>query len=80
MLKIYLKWDAFLKTQVEGVAELESAFHTSQDWVHMYMEIIAVNGAIYGIVFSLVLCMVAVIIFTGHVLLSIIVILTILGK
>ncbi|XP_031555495.1 protein dispatched homolog 3-like [Actinia tenebrosa] len=79
MVKMYHKWDSFLKTQVQDVAELQSAFHTSSDWVHMYMEIVAVNGAIYGIVFSLVLCTAAVIIFTGHLVLSFIVILTILG-
>ena len=80
MVKIYHKWDAFLKSQVKGVPELESAFHTSVDWVHMYMEIVAVNGAVYGIVFSLLLCTIAVIIFTGHLALSLIVLLTILGK
>ncbi|XP_032228558.1 protein dispatched homolog 3 [Nematostella vectensis] len=79
VLQQYHKWNAFLKEQVQDIPELQSAFHTSEDWVHMFMEVVAVNGAIYGIVFSLILCMVAVVIFTGHILLSIIVMLTILG-
>ena len=46
----------------------------------MFSGIIVVNSAIYGIAVSLLLCLAAVIIFTGHALLFIILLLTILGE
>ncbi|KXJ26710.1 Patched domain-containing protein 2 [Exaiptasia diaphana] len=81
MLMWYYKFDKFLKAQIKKIGDeaLDSAFHSSESWVHMFMEVIAISGAIYGIVFSLCLCLIAVVIFTGHLMLSIIAIFTILG-
>lgn len=78
--KDYMRWEQFLKEQLGGTsAAFNSAFQTSEEWVQMFTEIIAVNSAVYGIVFSLCLCVAAVVIFTGHFMLALIVMLTILG-
>ena len=79
--KDYMKWEQFLKDTLKGKsAAFDSAFQTSDEWVKMFTEIIAVNSAVYGIVISLCLCVAAVVIFTGHFMLALIVMLTILGK
>ena len=44
------------------------------------MEIVAVNSAIYGVVLSIIICMIAVMLFTGHVLLLLIIFVCIAGK
>lgn len=44
------------------------------------MEVVAVNSAIYGLVLSLVICLAAVAIFTGHLALLLIVFISIVGK
>lgn len=46
----------------------------------MFSGVIVVDSAVYGIVVSLLLCLAAVIIFTGHVLLFMILFMTILGE
>ena len=77
----YHKWNAFLKGILKDAhVGLRSGFHTSDVWVHLFIEVVAINSAIYGIVFSLLLCITAVVIFTGHALLALIIMLTILGK
>jgi hypothetical protein len=43
------------------------------------MEVVAVSSAIYGLVFSMVVCVAAVTIFTGHVTLLLITIATMIG-
>ena len=59
---------------------LKDGFQTSETWVDMFSEMIAVNGAIYGITLSLVMCLAAVVIFTGNFKLSVIVFITIAGS
>ena len=44
------------------------------------MEVVAVSSAIYGLVLSMIICITAVAIFTGHVTLLLIIVFTILGK
>ena len=44
------------------------------------MEIVAVSSAGYGVVFSMIICVAAIAIFTSHILLLIVVVLTIGGK
>lgn len=58
---------------------LKSGFQTSETWVKMFSGVIVVDSAVYGIVASLLLCLAAVIIFTGHLLLFIILSMTIFG-
>jgi len=43
------------------------------------MEIVAVTSAVYGLVLSMVICVVAVAIFSGHVVLLLITVVTMLG-
>jgi len=43
------------------------------------MEIVAVTSAIYGLVLSMVICVVAVAIFSGHFILLVITVVTMLG-
>ena len=59
---------------------MKNGFQTSETWVKMYSGIIVVDSAVYGIVVSLLLCLGAVIIFTGHALLFMILFMTILGE
>lgn len=81
-VKDFEKWDAFIKEQLSSGSFPEgfkSAFQSSSEWVMTFMELIAVNSAIYGIVFSLVLCLGSVAIFTANLFLTLIVMITILG-
>ena len=48
--------------------------------VQVLMEVVAVNSAVYSVVLSLVVCMCAVAIFTGHILMLVIVTVTIIGE
>jgi arginine decarboxylase-like protein len=48
--------------------------------VKMFSGLIVVTSAVYGIIVSLLLCLAAVIIFTGHALLFLILFMTILGE
>ena len=58
----------------------KNGFLTSETWVKMFSGMIVVESAVYGIVVSLVLCLAAVVIFTGHALLFVVLFMTILGK
>ena len=76
-------WDRALKDllQADDIPDgLKSGFQTSSLWVMAFLEVIAVNSAIYGIALSLALCVAAVAVFTANFLLTVIVMLTILGK
>jgi len=82
LLRDYKKWENFTRSVLDApdIPEmLKSGYQTSRTWVDMFSEIIAVNGAIYGITLSLVLCLVAVVVFTGNWRLSSIVFFTIAG-
>ena len=48
--------------------------------LQVMMEVVAVSSAIYGLLLSMIICVTAVAIFTGHILLLGIVVSTILGK
>nr|XP_056721201.1 protein dispatched homolog 3 [Euleptes europaea] len=78
----YLKWESFLQDQLrlfpEGSA-LRRGFQTCEHWKQIFMEIIGVQSALYGLILSLAICVSAVAIFTTHVLLLLPVLLTILG-
>ncbi|XP_033763193.1 protein dispatched homolog 3-like [Pecten maximus] len=78
----YLKWEALIEdiksSEHQHVEVLGSMFQTSQFWTKVLMEVVAVNSAIYGLVLSMVVCMVAVALFTGHILLLFIVFICIL--
>ncbi|XP_078374519.1 protein dispatched homolog 3-like [Oculina patagonica] len=76
------KWDAFIKEQLSTGSfpkGFQTAFQSSSEWVMTFMEVIAINSAIYGIAFSLLLCLGSVAIFTANFLLTLIVMITILG-
>ena len=80
-MKDFDNWNNFLKEEVKSYPKgFQTAFQTSEEWVYTFTEVIAVNSAIYGIAFSLLLCLGLVAIFTANVLLTLIVMITILGK
>ncbi|XP_067328868.1 protein dispatched homolog 3 isoform X1 [Anolis sagrei] len=78
----YLKWETFLQGQLQQFPEgsaLRRGFQTCEHWKQIFMEIIGVQSALYGLILSLVICVAAVALFTTHVLLLVPVLLTILG-
>ncbi|CAH2320554.1 patched domain-containing 2 isoform X2 [Pelobates cultripes] len=80
--KDYLRWETFLQEQLlllPADSALKRGFQTCGHWKQIFMEIIGVQSALYGLILSLVICVAAVAIFTTHVLLLIPVLLTILG-
>ncbi|KAF6108250.1 dispatched RND transporter family member 3 [Phyllostomus discolor] len=78
----YLRWEGFLQQQLlafpEGSA-LRRGFQTCEHWKQIFMEIIGVQSALYGLALSLLICVAAVAVFTTHVLLLLPVLLSILG-
>ncbi|KAM4703396.1 protein dispatched homolog 3 [Rhinophrynus dorsalis] len=80
--KDYLKWESFLQQQLHLLpvdSALKHGFQTCEHWKQIFMEIIGVQSALYGLILSLVICVAAVSIFTTHILLLLPVLLTILG-
>ncbi|XP_010220731.1 PREDICTED: patched domain-containing protein 2 isoform X4 [Tinamus guttatus] len=78
----YLKWETFLQQQLQLFPEssaLRRGFQTCEHWKQIFMEIIGVQSALYGLILSLVICVAAVAIFTTHILLLLPVLLSILG-
>ncbi|XP_053137015.1 protein dispatched homolog 3 [Hemicordylus capensis] len=78
----YLKWENFLQEQLRQFPEgsaLRRGFQTCEHWKQIFMEIIGVQSALYGLILSLVICVAAVAVFTTHLLLLLPVLLTILG-
>ncbi|ESO91123.1 hypothetical protein LOTGIDRAFT_153557 [Lottia gigantea] len=79
----YLEWDRFIekiKTDIlDADSPLRDIYQTSEFWKKVMIEIVAVYSAIYGLVLSLVICIIAVAIFTGHVVLLSIVAFTIIA-
>lgn len=74
------KWNKFLKDELQTYPKgFQSAFQTSKEWVNTFTEVIAINSAIYGVVFSIVLCLGSVAIFTANAVLTLIVMITIVG-
>merc|ERR1719483_529361 len=56
---------------------LHSMFQTSQFWTKVLMEVVAVNSAIYGLILSMLICVCSVAVFSGHISLLLIVVVTI---
>ncbi|XP_033641919.1 protein dispatched homolog 3-like isoform X2 [Asterias rubens] len=82
--KDYNKWEEVMKDEVDGLTEeekvgLKTMFQTSSYWKQIFMEIVGVTSAIYGVAFSLLVCVVAVVIFTAHIGILLIAFLTIGG-
>ncbi|KAM9298786.1 protein dispatched homolog 3 [Gastrophryne carolinensis] len=80
--KDYLKWESFLQQQLTHLpadSALRRGFQTCEHWKQIFMEIIGVQSALYGLILSLVICVAAIAVFTTHVLLLLPVLLTILG-
>lgn len=80
-VKDYDNWNNFLEEQLKSYPKgLKTTFQTSKEWVMTFMEVIAVNSAIYGIALSLAWCLGLVAIFTANFFLTLIVTITILSK
>uniref|UniRef100_A0A452RY00 Protein dispatched homolog 3 n=1 Tax=Ursus americanus TaxID=9643 RepID=A0A452RY00_URSAM len=78
----YLRWESFLQQQLQMFPEgsaLRRGFQTCEHWKQIFMEIIGVQSALYGLALSLLICVAAVAVFTTHVLLLLPVLLSILG-
>ncbi|XP_028922531.1 protein dispatched homolog 3 [Ornithorhynchus anatinus] len=78
----YLRWEGFLQQQLQLFPEgsvLRRGFQTCEHWKQIFMEIIGVQSALYGLVLSLLICVAAVAVFTTHILLLLPVLLSILG-
>ncbi|XP_060026889.1 protein dispatched homolog 3 isoform X3 [Erinaceus europaeus] len=78
----YLRWETFLQHQLQAFPEgsvLRRGFQTCEHWKQIFMEIIGVQSALYGLALSLLICVAAVAVFTTHVLLLLPVVLSILG-
>ncbi|KAK0061144.1 patched domain-containing protein 2 [Biomphalaria pfeifferi] len=80
--KQYLKWEELMSHIKNNVlsakSPLKSMFQTSKFWTKVLMEVVAVNSAIYGLVLSMIICIISVAIFTGHLLLLLIIVIAIL--
>jgi uncharacterized membrane protein YgdD (TMEM256/DUF423 family) len=81
--KEYQQWETFMDHIRENVlpanSPLKSVYQTSDFWENVMMEIVAVSSAIYGLVLSMIICITAVAIFTGHIALLLIIVSTIVG-
>ncbi|KAH9492822.1 Protein dispatched 3 [Bulinus truncatus] len=81
--KHYEKWEALMSHIKSSVlspgSPLKSMFQTSQFWTKVMMEVVAVNSAIYGLVLSMIICVISVAIFTGHLLLLLIIVIAIIA-
>nr|XP_040145074.1 protein dispatched homolog 3 [Ictidomys tridecemlineatus] len=78
----YLRWEGFLRQQLQSFPEgsaLRRGFQTCEHWKQIFMEIIGVQSALYGLALSLLICVAAVAVFTTHILLLLPVLLSILG-
>ncbi|XP_075394406.1 protein dispatched homolog 3 [Tenrec ecaudatus] len=78
----YLRWESFLQQQLQSFPEdsaLRHGFQTCEHWKQIFMEIIGVQSALYGLLLSLLICVAAVAVFTTHILLLLPVLLSILG-
>ncbi|CAL1535386.1 unnamed protein product [Lymnaea stagnalis] len=80
--KQYEEWEKLMvhiRTNVLSPdSPLKSIYQTSEFWTKVMMEVVAVNSAIYGLVLSMIICVISVAVFTGHAVLLVIVVLTII--
>ncbi len=77
-LKDYQKWEAFLSEELSAIYKLSgkgeiyqgaqdllsSTFQTSEKWVEVNIEALAVDGSLYGICVSVLLCMLIIVFLT----------------
>ncbi|GFO42533.1 patched domain-containing protein 2 [Plakobranchus ocellatus] len=81
--KQYEKWQGLIthiKREILAPdSPLTSIFQTSEFWTKVLMEVVAVHSAIYGLVLSMLICVLAVAVFTGHLVLLLLVVVTILA-
>ncbi|KAK3714617.1 hypothetical protein RRG08_020873 [Elysia crispata] len=81
--KQYEKWQAaiaHIKREILAPdSPATSIFQTSEFWTKVLMEVVAVHSAIYGLVLSMMICVFAVAVFTGHFVLLLLVVTTILA-
>ncbi|KAL4221105.1 GRB10 interacting GYF protein 1 [Mactra antiquata] len=78
--KEYEQWEEFItkvKKELPSNSPLKDMFQTSEFWPEVLMEIVAVNSAIYSVVLSMVICMIAVLLFTRHIRLLLVVFISI---
>jgi len=78
----YQQWQtliADLRSTLPPDSPLSSVYQTADYWIQVIMEIVAVTSAVYGLVLSMVICIMAVAVFSGHFLLLLITIVTMLG-
>ncbi|XP_067658101.1 protein dispatched homolog 3-like isoform X2 [Haliotis asinina] len=79
--KQYQKWEAFIdhikQTKLSPDSPLKDMFQASEFWKKVMMEVVAVSSAIYGLALSMLVCIIAIAIFTGHLGLLFIVVITI---
>lgn len=76
----YQEWENLIKEIKEGEnmpESIQSMFQTSSYWQRVFIEVTAVGGAIYGVIFSLTLCVGSVAFFTGNFYLTLISLITI---
>ena len=81
--KQYMKWEELISHIQTNIlshdSPLHSMFQTSQFWTKVLMEVVAVNSAIYGLILSMIICVCAIAVFTGHLVLLLIVVVTIIS-
>ncbi|KAK3104898.1 hypothetical protein FSP39_012859, partial [Pinctada imbricata] len=77
----FLEWESLISEikakDLHDSPQLMSIYQTSDFWTKVMMEVVAVSSAIYGLVLSMLICVVSVAIFTGHAALLLIVFFTI---
>ena len=76
----YQEWENLIKGIKEDESmpdSVKSLFQTSSYWQRVFIEVTAIGGAIYGVVFSLTLCVGSVAFFTGNFYLTLISLITI---
>ncbi|PIK42575.1 putative patched domain-containing protein 2 [Apostichopus japonicus] len=80
----FTSWDRVIQDMLANLTSeervgLDTVFQTCDYWQQVFMEIVGVTSAIYGLVFSLMVCAVSVVVFTGHIGIAMIALVTILG-
>lgn len=71
----YDRYSALCEEFSKGAPGLASScFQTSEFWVRIFIEIVAVSGSLWGILTSVMLCFAAIAVFTGHLGLSVVMI------
>ncbi|KAK7094104.1 protein dispatched homolog 3-like [Littorina saxatilis] len=79
----YKAWEKFIihikKDVLQKDSPLHSIYQTSEFWEKVLMEMVAIDSAAYSVVLSLVVCMCAVAVFTGHLMMLLVIMITIIA-